>query len=111
MAAASPSLNVNERKTLPACRRCRHRKIRCIPEGPKCSACAQARTACQIVDPVTGKEYSRGYVHELELREQELLRKAREASTLQTSPNEVGSDAATAGTGGIRFVGESSSLR
>jgi hypothetical protein len=63
-----------------------------------------------IVDPVTGKEYTRGYVHDLEVRERELLRQTQDVAALHTSPA-GGSDAATTRTGGLRFVGESSSLR
>jgi hypothetical protein len=63
-----------------------------------------------IVDPVTGKEYTRGYIFELELRERELLRQTQDVAALHTSPA-GGSDAATTRTRGLRFVGESSSLR
>jgi hypothetical protein len=108
MSSTQNENHVSERRGLPSCRRCKHRKIKCIQAGAKCSACAQAGAACLIVDPVTGKEYTRGYVHELELREQELLRQTQNADALHTSPTAGGSDAATTGT---RFVGESSSLR
>jgi hypothetical protein len=99
--------------TLPACQRCRTRKIRCDRAGPKCSACTKSRASCVILDTVTNETYSRAYLHDLELREREL---SCRQSGERTRPREAQEDedvnqteTSNLATGG--FIGESSGLK
>jgi hypothetical protein len=104
---------------IPACQRCRLRKIKCDHAAPKCSGCTKATAACIIIDPFTQKQYTRDYIHELERKEKELLGKARpdsERSASNATPNEVDTsprDAPSAEStttyGG--YVGESSGMK
>jgi hypothetical protein len=60
---------------LPACQKCKLRKIRCDRAAPKCGNCTSHHVTCLIVDPETGQQYARDYVQNLEqearnLREQ-----------------------------------------
>ena len=76
---------------IPACQRCRLRKIKCDHAAPKCSGCTKASAACIIIDPFTQKLYTRDYIHELERKEKELLGKAplgSERSVINATPNE-----------------------
>lgn len=76
--------------TLPACQRCKVGKKRCNREAPKCSVCAKANTACIIIDPITTKQYTRGYIHELELKEQALARRSRGIANSSPLPGRQG---------------------
>lgn len=109
-----------EGSQIPACQRCRTRKIRCDHAAPKCSGCAKASSACIIIDPFTQKQYTREYIHELERKEKELLGKARGGSErsatnatpneqADTSPKDAPSAESTTTFGG--YVGESSGMK
>jgi hypothetical protein len=109
-----------ESSQIPACQRCRMRKIRCDHAAPKCSGCAKATAACIIIDPFTQKQYTRDYIHELERKEKELLGKARVGSErsvsnvtpsehVDTSPKDAPSAESTTTFGG--YVGESSGMK
>lgn len=71
--------DVERGRQLPACQRCRTRKIKCDRAAPKCSRCAKAKATCLVVDPVTSETYSRDFISRLEEKEKE-LRVAVEAS-------------------------------
>jgi hypothetical protein len=109
-----------ESSQIPACQRCRMRKIRCDHAAPKCSGCTKATAACIIIDPFTQKQYTRDYIHELERKEKELLGKARVGSErsvsnatpndqADTSPRDAPSAESTTTYGG--YVGESSGMK
>ena len=57
---------------LPACQRCRLRKVRCDRGAPKCANCSKGNVACVIVDPETGDHYARDYLRRLEEEEKAL---------------------------------------
>jgi hypothetical protein len=57
---------------LPACSKCRTRKVRCDRQAPKCGNCTKGNVACIIVDPVTGEQYARDFVYQLEQEEARL---------------------------------------
>jgi len=105
---------------IPACQRCRLRKIKCDHAAPKCSGCTKASAACIIIDPFTQKQYTRDYIGELEQKEKELLGKTPAASErsvtnatpneqADTSPKDAPSAESTTTFGG--YVGESSGLK
>lgn len=112
-----------ETSQIPACQRCRLRKIRCDHAAPKCAGCTKASVACIIVDPFTQKQYTREYIHELEQKEKRLSRDDRYANSAvglgpesqQNEPQQNISprDAPSAGSGTTfgGFVGESSGLK
>jgi hypothetical protein len=60
---------------LPACQKCKVRKVKCDRQAPKCSSCTKGNVACIIVDPVTGEQYARDYIKQLEEQEAELKAK------------------------------------
>jgi hypothetical protein len=104
-----------EPQQIPTCQQCRLRKIRCDHAAPKCSACVKSSSACIIVDPMTKKQYTRDYIHDLECKEKDL--KARlESSTLSTQdarqdPSPVNAHSVESTTTFSGYVGESSGLR
>ncbi|CAN3367554.1 pyrimidine pathway regulatory protein 1 [Diutina catenulata] len=53
---------------IPACQRCRVKKIKCDQNFPKCSKCAKIGAECIVFDPVVGREVSRSYTLQLEDR-------------------------------------------
>ncbi|KAK4504885.1 hypothetical protein PRZ48_002848 [Zasmidium cellare] len=59
---------------LPACERCRTRKLKCDADAhaSKCAPCAKGSVACIIVDNVTKERYTRGGIYQLEQRLREL---------------------------------------
>jgi hypothetical protein len=57
---------------LPACQKCRVRKVKCDRQAPKCANCTKGNAACIIVDPATGEQYARDYIRQLEDQEAEL---------------------------------------
>ena len=63
---------------LPACQKCKVRKVKCDRAGPKCGNCTKGSVACIIIDPVTGQQYARGYISQLEEQEAELKAKVGE---------------------------------
>jgi hypothetical protein len=64
---------------LPACQKCRLRKVKCDRQAPKCSHCTKGNVACIIVDPLTGEQYARDYIRQLEEKEQSLKQRLGEA--------------------------------
>lgn len=117
-AGSCTSIMAEEGSQIPACQRCRMRKIRCDHAAPKCSGCAKASSACIIIDPFTQKQYTRDYIHELERKEKELLGKARSERSAtnatpneqtDTSPRDAPSAESTTMFGG--YVGESSGMK
>lgn len=122
---------------LPACQKCKVRKVKCDRLGPKCGNCTKGNVACIIVDPVTGQQYARGYISQLEEQEAELKAKVgerfsepgepRDAATLRTTdtdePETSPADPSTGHTGPLQgpptggsnashsgFVGDGSGL-
>ncbi|KAH7346925.1 hypothetical protein BKA66DRAFT_542872, partial [Pyrenochaeta sp. MPI-SDFR-AT-0127] len=63
---------------LPACSKCRIRKVRCDRRAPKCSNCTKGSVACIMVDSVTGKQYTRDYIRQLESQEARLRERQHE---------------------------------
>lgn len=89
LSMASPGVASDPIK-LPACERCRLRKVRCDSRPPKCSHCVRSSTACIIVDPVTNERYTRDGIAHLEQRLRELEKgggppSARSPSTVENT--------------------------
>lgn len=63
---------------LPACQKCKLRKVKCDRSAPKCTNCVKSSAACIIVDPITGEQYARDYIRQLEEKEQDLRQKLSE---------------------------------
>jgi hypothetical protein len=61
---------------LPACSKCRVRKVRCDRQAPKCGNCTKGNVACIIVDVITGEQYARDYIQQLENEEARLKAQA-----------------------------------
>ncbi|KAJ4986211.1 Zn(II)2Cys6 transcription factor [Stagonosporopsis vannaccii] len=61
-----------ESPQLPACAKCRLRKVRCDRQAPKCGNCTKGKVACIIVDIATGEQYARDYIQKLEEEEARL---------------------------------------
>jgi hypothetical protein len=107
---------------LPACQKCKLRKVRCDRQAPKCTNCTKGNVACIIVDPITGEQYARDYIRQLEEREFDLKRKLGEVddADVGTPASTERSDAAnrtpagpeTATSSGTQsgFVGDGSGL-
>lgn len=93
---------------LPACERCRIRKTRCDGAVPKCTSCTKSNSACIIVDSASQEKLSRGAVHELELRLQEL--ESKDAERSQKSPAVVSPTSATHRRQQSLYVGDGSGL-
>ena len=96
---------------LPACERCRLRKVKCDGRPPKCSACGRGGTACIIVDPVTNERYTRDGLDQLERK----LRTLEAASANAKDPSTTPSVKSPSGSGQHRgskthFVGDGSGL-
>ncbi|OAL44825.1 hypothetical protein IQ07DRAFT_636080 [Pyrenochaeta sp. DS3sAY3a] len=70
----------NETHTLPACQKCKIRKVRCDRQAPKCSNCTKGNSACIVIDPVTGEQYARDFIRQLEEHEARLIARAGETS-------------------------------
>ena len=51
---------------LPACERCRKRKVKCNGLAPKCSPCQKSGSSCIIIDSVTHERYSRSAIADIE---------------------------------------------
>ncbi|ETN39802.1 uncharacterized protein HMPREF1541_06028 [Cyphellophora europaea CBS 101466] len=93
---------------LPACERCRTRKVRCDNKPPKCSGCTKSSAACVIVDPVTNERYTRDGLHGLEQKLRKLEDLAKEQSA--ASPAKTPSDSAHQRSAKSHFVGDGSGL-
>ncbi|KAM0716137.1 hypothetical protein Q7P37_008651 [Cladosporium fusiforme] len=116
-----PMSMAEEASQLPSCQRCKLRKIRCDHAPPKCAACTKASSACIIVDPITQKQYTREYIHDLERKESQLSEKLKSRRVPQrtstasgsheiehTTPRDAPSAESTTTFGG--YVGENSGL-
>lgn len=57
-----------QRRSRAACLRCRHHRIKCDFEMPKCSNCEMMSAKCEILHPSTGNVIPRNYIEELENR-------------------------------------------
>lgn len=53
---------------IPACQRCRVKKIKCDQNFPKCLKCGKIGADCIVFDPVVGREVPRSYTLQLEDR-------------------------------------------
>ncbi|KAJ9625230.1 hypothetical protein H2204_010617 [Knufia peltigerae] len=53
---------------IPACERCRLRKVKCDSKPPKCTGCTRSNTACIIVEAGTHERFSRDSIYQLERR-------------------------------------------
>jgi hypothetical protein len=65
---------------LPACQKCKLRKIKCDRQAPKCSNCSKGNVSCIIIDPLTGEQYARDYIRHLEEQEQNLKQRLGESN-------------------------------
>ncbi|KAK5056527.1 hypothetical protein LTR84_012058 [Exophiala bonariae] len=90
---------------LPACERCRIRKVKCDTYAPKCTGCMRGNAACIIVDPLTNERYTRDGLVQMEQKLRLL-----EANAVATSPDKVTSDKGIQKGTKIHFVGDGSGL-
>jgi hypothetical protein len=107
---------------LPACQKCKLRKIKCDRQAPKCSNCTKASVACIIVDPITGEQHARDYIRQLEEKERILRQRLGEtddggvvspvltegSDAVERTPTGLATAASTGSHGG--FVGDGSGL-
>jgi hypothetical protein len=82
-----------DHQLLPACQKCKIRKVRCDRQAPKCAHCTKGNVACIIVDPVTGEQYARDYIRQLE--EQEAGLRARLGESVSERRDTIARDAST----------------
>ncbi|KAF2099335.1 hypothetical protein NA57DRAFT_74836 [Rhizodiscina lignyota] len=66
---------------LPACLKCRRRKIKCDRKFPCCGYCARTNQVCTIVDPVLDQEIPRSRLQQLKQRYDDLSQKLIEGKT------------------------------
>ena len=107
---------------LHACQKCRLRKVKCDRQAPKCTNCAKGSVACIVVDPITGEQYARDYVRQLEEKERDLTRRldalddagvVTPVSTERSEgshPTPVGPETAASSGAQSGFVGDGSGL-
>ena len=99
---------------LPACEKCRLRKIRCDSLAPKCTPCQRRNVACIIVDPSSQERYSRQSVQALEDRLKQLEAQSHQRGGPPFSnalpPSTVSADWEEAAAG-TPFVGDGSGIR
>ena len=105
---------------LPACQRCRLRKVRCDRSAPKCASCSKGNVSCIIVDPETGEQYARDYLRRLEEQEKALkaqlgertMRFENSTPGVSTESSNRVEGPATASTAALQsyFVGDGSGL-
>ncbi|RMZ69240.1 Zn(II)2Cys6 transcription factor [Pyrenophora seminiperda CCB06] len=69
---------------LPACQKCKLRKVRCDRQAPKCTNCTKEGVACIIIDPESGEQYSRGFIAQLEQEESSLNERLNESRLVPT---------------------------
>jgi hypothetical protein len=104
-----------EPQQIPTCQQCRLRKIRCDHAAPKCGACVKSSSACIIVDPMTKKQYTRDYIHDLECKEKDLKARlddsTRSPQDARQDPSPVHAHSIESTTTFSGYVGESSGLR
>lgn len=89
------TMSDNRDTQLPACQKCKFRKVRCDRAAPKCSHCTKGNIACIILDPVTGEQYARDFIRQLEAKERELKRRLCDHGVLEEESE--GATAITAG--------------
>ncbi|KAF7191361.1 Positive regulator of purine utilization [Pseudocercospora fuligena] len=63
----SKRVRVGER-TMLACTSCKHRKLKCDGQTPKCQNCIKSDRDCLVEDPATGLQRPRDYMQTLEAR-------------------------------------------
>ncbi|KIW19818.1 hypothetical protein PV08_00393 [Exophiala spinifera] len=93
---------------IPACERCRIRKVKCDGNPPKCTGCTRSNSACIIVDVGTQERFSRDSIHQLERRLEHL-----ESITHQLPGEATRDNPTTPGLsrhGSSHFVGDGSGL-
>lgn len=96
---------------LPACERCRVRKVKCDGRPPKCSACGRSGTACIIVDPVTNERYTRDGLDQLERKLRALEAANANTKDVSTTPSvKSPSDSGQHRGSKTHFVGDGSGL-
>ena len=107
---------------LPACQKCKLRKVKCDRQAPKCTSCRKGNVACIIVDPITGEQYARDYIRQLEEKELNLQRRLGDlddtgvvtpASTERSdaaNQTPIGPETATSSGTQSGFVGDGSGL-
>lgn len=96
---------------LPACQKCRLRKVRCDRGSPKCSNCVRSKVACIIVDPETGEQYARDYLRQLEEEEAALSARLGNYSPPSASDEQVEGPLIVASTAPhSHYVGDGSGL-
>jgi Fungal Zn(2)-Cys(6) binuclear cluster domain len=99
---------------LPACEKCRLRKIKCDNLSPKCSPCQRRKLACIIIDPSTYERYTRQSVQELEDRLKTLEAQAnsqRETIPPDTNKSSTFSTDVQEPAFGTPFVGDGSGIK
>ena len=108
-AISSSSENFHMLLKLPACERCRLRKVKCDTSPPKCGPCKRNATACIIVDPVSRERYTRDGIFQLEQTLKLLEQNTHGAAS--TSPVKSPSSQSTMKGARTHFVGEGSGLQ
>ena len=93
---------------LPACERCRIRKVKCDTQAPKCTTCMRGNSACIILDPLTHERYTRAGLAQMEQKLRLLEANARAPSA--ASPDKASSDKGTQKGTKVYFVGDGSGL-
>ncbi|KAH8809453.1 fungal-specific transcription factor domain-containing protein [Xylogone sp. PMI_703] len=63
-----------------ACLLCRTRKLKCDKNPRTCLNCQRARKSCIAIDPISGRQYERGYLDDLNARAAFLRRIIQESS-------------------------------
>jgi hypothetical protein len=95
---------------LPACERCRKRKIKCDGAPPKCGRCSKSNVACIILDPVTNERYTRSAIYDLEKRLDFLESQRSRTSQASTSPAQASPTSTRQSRANEGFVGDGSGL-
>lgn len=101
--------------SLPACQKCKIRKVRCDRQAPKCGNCTKGNAACVVVDPVTGEQYARDYIRALEEQEARLKEQVGDRSNGEEGEEEAERTPKGPPTGGSTgshggYVGDGSGL-
>ncbi|USP82066.1 Zn(II)2Cys6 transcription factor [Curvularia clavata] len=97
---------------LPACQKCKLRKVRCDRQAPKCTNCTKGGVACIIVDPESGEQYSRGFIAQLEEEEKSLNERLNGTQLTATATEAHSVPTPTSDDAGRRsyYVGDGSGL-
>lgn len=100
--------------TLPACQKCKLRKVKCDRLAPKCGSCTKGNVACIVIDQTTGEQYARDYVRVLEEQEARLRKQVEDGGgvvdeiDVESMPMGPPTGGSAASHGG--FVGDGSGL-